>query len=43
MMMKVYVVTEPPSVRGISATWAACDTVVAGVSGARCLTRTAPS
>lgn len=33
--MKVYVVTEPPSVRGIYQTWAECKAAVAGVSGAR--------
>ncbi|MGH7268013.1 MAG: viroplasmin family protein [Candidatus Rokuibacteriota bacterium] len=33
--MKVYVVTEPPSIRGVYETWAACKAAVAGVSGAR--------
>lgn len=33
--MKVYVVTEPESIRGIYATWAECKAAVAGVSGAR--------
>jgi hypothetical protein len=35
LMTKVYVVTAPPSIRGIYDTWTACDAAVAGVSGAR--------
>ena len=35
LMTKVYVVTAPPSIRGIYDTWAACDAAVAGASGAR--------
>jgi hypothetical protein len=35
LMPKVYVVTEPPSIRGIYDTWTACHAAVAGVSGAR--------
>src|SRR6266446_7108943 len=33
--MKFYVVTAPPSVRGIYDTWPACEAVVAGVARAR--------
>jgi hypothetical protein len=33
--MKLYVVTEPPSIRGIYETWVACESAVAGVRGAR--------
>lgn len=33
--MKVYVVTQPESIRGIYETWAECKAAVAGVSGAR--------
>src|SRR5262249_22005050 len=33
--LKVYVVTEPPSIRGIYETWPACKAAVAGVAGAR--------
>ena len=33
--MKCYVVTAPPSIRGIYDTWAACDAAVDGVAGAR--------
>lgn len=33
--MKLYVVTAPPSIRGIYDTWAACDAAVSGVPGAR--------
>ncbi len=33
--MKVYVVTEPASIRGIYATWAECRAAIAGVPGAR--------
>ena len=32
---KLYVVTAPPSLRGIYDTWAACEKAVAGVRGAR--------
>ena len=32
---KLYVITAPPSLRGIYDTWAACETAVAGVRGAR--------
>jgi ribonuclease H-related protein len=32
---KVYVVTAPPSIRGIYETWEACRTAVSGVRGAR--------
>jgi viroplasmin and RNaseH domain-containing protein len=32
--MKLYVVTAPPSVRGIYGTWAACEAAVHGVRGA---------
>jgi ribonuclease HI len=32
---KVYVVTEPPSIRGIYETWEACRAAVSGVKGAR--------
>ena len=32
---KVYVVTEPPQIRGIYATWRECETAVKGVRGAR--------
>src|SRR5262249_49934733 len=33
--MKLYVVTEPESIRGIYDTWPACEAVVSGVRGAR--------
>ena len=33
--MRVYVVTDPPSIRGIYDTWAECQAAVAGVPGAR--------
>lgn len=33
--MKLYVVTEPPEIRGIYATWAECKAAVSGVRGAR--------
>jgi viroplasmin and RNaseH domain-containing protein len=33
-MMKCYVVTAPPSARGIYDTWAACDAAVDGVRDA---------
>src|SRR5262245_46014691 len=33
--MSVYVVTAPESIRGIYETWAACEAVVSGVSGAQ--------
>jgi Caulimovirus viroplasmin len=32
---KVYVVTEPPQIRGIYATWRECEAAVKGVRGAR--------
>jgi ribonuclease H-related protein len=35
MAMKVYVVTQPESVRGIYESWPACQAAVAGVPGAR--------
>jgi ribonuclease HI len=34
-MSKVYVVTEPPQIRGIYATWRECEAAVKGVRGAR--------
>jgi ribonuclease H-related protein len=34
-LMRVYVVTNPPSIQGIYDTWAACKAAVAGVPGAR--------
>ena len=34
-MAKVYVVTEPPTIRGIYTSWPACEAAVKGVSGAR--------
>jgi len=33
--MKLYVVTAPPSLRGICDRWSACETMIAGVAGAR--------
>lgn len=32
---KLYVVTEPPEVRGIYMTWSECEAAVKGVRGAR--------
>ena len=35
MKKKLYVVTEPPRIRGIYASWPACEAAVKGVHGAR--------
>jgi viroplasmin and RNaseH domain-containing protein len=40
--VKLYVVTAPPSLRGIYDTWAACEAVVDGVAGALSKRRQSP-